>query len=136
MVLVDSDDRDCNAFLGELKGLLAQCKPAPNTLFRLAIEEIEAWYLGDRQAILAAYPKAKIAILDGYRQDSICGTWERLADAVYPGGSSAIRKAGWPLPGQVKREWAESIVRHMDVEKNQSPSFTQFREGIRRLVAC
>lgn len=135
VVLVDSDERDCRVFLGELKELLAKCDPAPNTIFRLAIEEMEAWYLGDRQAILSAYPKAKTAVLDGYEQDSICGTWERLADAVYPGGSAAIRKAGWPLPGQVKHEWAEAIARYMNAEENQSPSFAKFRDGIRRLIA-
>lgn len=135
LVLVDSDERNCKVFLGELKALLAKCNPAPNTLFRLAIEEMEAWYLGDRQAILSAYPKAKMAVLDSYEQDSICGTWECLADAVYPGGSVAIRKAGWPLPGQVKHEWAEAIARHMNVAENQSPSFAKFRDGVLRLIA-
>ena len=135
VVVVDNDERDWKVFLGELKALLAKCDPAPNTLFRLAIEEMEAWYLGDRQAILAAYPKAKIAVLDSYKQDSICGTWERLADAVYPGGSAAIRKAGWPLPGQVKHQWADAIARHMNVEENESPSFAKFRNGILGLIA-
>lgn len=135
VVVLDNDERDWKVFLGELKALLAKCDPAPNTLFRLAIEEMEAWYLGDRQAILAAYPKAKIAVLDSYKQDSICGTWERLADAVYPGGSAAIRKAGWPLPGQVKHQWADAIARHMNVEENKSPSFAKFRNGILGLIA-
>ncbi len=135
VVVVDSDQRDCKVFLGELKAVLATCDSAPNTLFRLAIEEIEAWYLGDRQAILSAYPKAKMGVLDGYEQDSICGTWERVADAVYPGGSAAIREAGWPLPGQVKHEWAETIARHMNVGANQSLSFAKFRDGILRLIA-
>ena len=135
VVVVDNDERNCKVFLEELKALLAKCDPAPNTLFRLAIEEMEAWYLGDRQAILSAYPRAKMAVLDSYEQDSICGTWERLADAVYPGGSVAIRKAGWPLPGQVKHEWAAAIARYMTVEENQSPSFAKFRDGILRLVA-
>lgn len=135
VVIVDNDERDWKVFLGELKALLATCDPAPNTLFQLAIEEMEAWYLGDRQAILAAYPKAKMAVLDSYEQDSICGTWERLADAVYPGGSAAIRKAGWPLPGQVKHQWADAIARHMNVEENESPSFAKFRNGILGLIA-
>ncbi len=135
VVVVDNDDRDCKAFLAELHDLLQRCNPAPFTLFRLAIEEMEAWLLGDRQALLAAYPKAKKDVLDRYRQDSICGTWEWLADAIHPGGHAAIRKAGWPLPGQVKHEWAERIGPHMNVEDNASPSFSKFRDGLRRLVA-
>lgn len=135
VVVVDSDRRNCTNFLAELKDLLNKCHPAPNTLFRLAIEEIEAWYLGDRQALLAAYPRAKVEVLNGYKQDSVCGTWEVLADAVYPGGSVAILRAGWPLPGQVKHEWAATISPQMDVEQNQSASFCKFRDGLRRLVA-
>ncbi len=135
VVVLDSDRRDCKAFLGELKALLQNCRPVPNTLFRLAIEEMEAWFLGDRQALLAAYPRAKRDVLSRYQQDSVCGTWEMLADAVYPGGSAAIRKAGWPLPGQIKHEWAERIGPRMCTEDNQSPSFCKFRDGLRRLVA-
>lgn len=135
VVLVDSDRRPCKAFLGELQAVLAQCNPAPRALFRLAIEEIEAWLLGDRAALLAAYPRAKKNVLARYEQDSVCDTWELLADAVYPGGAAAVRKAGWPLPGQIKHEWVRQIGPHMKVENNLSPSFNKFRDGVRRLVA-
>ena len=135
VVVLDGDQRDCKAFLKELKTLLQQCRPAPNALFRLAIEEVEAWYLGDRQALLAAYPKAKKEVLGRYEQDSVCGTWELLADAVHPGGAASIQKTGWPLPGQMKHGWAERIGPLLDIERNQSPSFCKFRDGLRRLVA-
>lgn len=135
VVMLDSDRRDCRIFLQELKALLQQCRPAPNTLFRLAIEEMEAWYLGDRQALLSIYPRAKKEALGRYQQDSVCDTWELLADAVYPGGSAKIRNMGWPLPGQIKHEWAERIGPLMNVEQNQSPSFCALRDGLRRLVA-
>ena len=135
VVVVDSDSRNCKDFLVELNAVLNQCAPAPRTLFRLAIEEMEAWLLGDRPALLAAYPKAKRDVLGRYAQDSVCGTWELLADAVHPGGYAAIQKAGWPLPGQMKHDWVEKISPHMDVETNASPSFSKFRDGLRRLVA-
>lgn len=135
LVVLDSDRRDCKAFLKELNSVLPKCHPAPNALFRLVIEEMEAWYLGDRPALLAAYPKAKKDVLSRYQQDSVCGTWELLADAVQPGGSAAIQKAGWPLPGQVKHGWAVQIGPRMDIEQNKSPSFCKFRDGLRRLVA-
>jgi hypothetical protein len=135
VIVIDSDRRDCKAFLQELKTLQQKCRPAPTTLFRLAIEEMEAWFLGDRQALLASYPRAKKEVLARYRQDSICGTWELLADAIHPGGHAAIAAAGWPLPGQIKHEWAERIGPRMDVENNDSPSFRKLRDGLRRLVA-
>lgn len=134
VVVIDSDRNDCVAFLEELRAVLAACDPAPRTLFRLAIEEIEAWYLGDRQALLAAYPKAKSEVLQRYDQDAVCGTWERLADAVHPGGSKAVLKSGWPLPGQLKHEWAEKIGPLLDPERNVSPSFGKLRDGLRKLA--
>ncbi|MGE4339992.1 MAG: DUF4276 family protein [Pigmentiphaga sp.] len=135
VVILDSDRRNCTDFLAELKALVAGCNPAPNTMFRLAIEEVEAWYLGDRDALRAAYPGAKTDVLERYAQDSVCDTWELLADAIHPGGSAAIRKAGWPLPGQIKCEWAEKIGPLLDPDRNVSPSFGKLRDGLRRLVA-
>ncbi len=134
VVVLDSDGRDCTNFLSELKSLAENCEPAPNILFRLAIEEIEAWYLGDKQALRDAYPKVKDDVLGRYNQDQVCETWELLADAVYPGGAAAIRKAGWPLPGQIKHEWAEKIGPRLDPGRNLSPSFCKLRDGLRRLV--
>ena len=134
VVVVDADNRDCTVFLNELKAVLATCSPATNALFRLAIEEIESWYLGDREALLQAYPKAKTPVLKGYRQDSVCGTWELLADAIYPGGAKLIKRKGWPLPGQIKYEWAENIGPKMHIDNNVSLSFKKFRDGISRLV--
>lgn len=135
VVVLDTDKRDCAAFLSELNAAADACNAAPETLFRLAIEEIEAWYLGDRDALFAAYPRAKRDVLGRYVQDSACDTWELLADAVHSGGSAAIKKAGWPLPGQVKHEWAKRIGPLMDLERNSSPSFGKLRDGLRRLVA-
>ena len=134
VVVLDSDRRVCVDFLTELNALAADCSPAQTTMFRLAIEEAEAWYFGDRQALLAAYPRAKADVLGRYVQDSVCDTWELLADAVYKGGSAAIKRAGWPLPGQVKCEWAETIGPLLDPDRNLSPSFGKLRDGLRRLV--
>ncbi len=134
VVVLDSDRRNCAEFLAELQALVAACNPAPNTMFRLAIEEVEAWYLGDQQALRAAYPRVRADVLDRYVQDSVCNTWELLADAIYPGGSAAIKKAGWPLPGRIKYEWAEKIGPLLEPDSNVSPSFGKLRDGLRRLV--
>lgn len=104
-------------------------------MFRLAIEEVDAWYLGDQEALQAAYPRVKTDVVGRYVQDSVCDTWELLADAIHPGGSAAIRSAGWPLPGQIKCEWAERIGPLLEPDRNVSPSFGKLRDGLRRLVA-
>lgn len=135
VVVLDVDRRSCVDFLSELKEIVANCDPAPNTLFRLAIEEMEAWYFGDRAALNAAYPRAKAEVLNRYVQDSVCNTWEMLADAVHPGGLAVIKEKGWPLPGQVKCEWASKIGPLIDIDANSSPSFCKFRDGVRNLVS-
>lgn len=139
VVVLDSDRRDCKALLQELHQVRDSCGPSPTKiLFRLAIEEIEAWYLGDRAALLQAYPKARVDVLGRYQQDSICDTWERLADVVYPGGAKALQTPGAPLPGQVKHEWAERIGPLLDVDdpsRNRSPSFQKLCAGLRSLVS-
>jgi hypothetical protein len=134
IVVLDSDDRPCADFLLELTSLAESVSPGRMVMFRLAIEEIEAWYLGDRSALLQAYPRTRLKVLDGYAQDSICGTWELLADAVHPGGRRAIHAAAWPLPGQVKHEWATRIGPRMNPDANTSASFGKFRDGLRRLI--
>ncbi|MEI8326017.1 MAG: hypothetical protein WCH44_11760 [Betaproteobacteria bacterium] len=135
VVVLDTDRRDCKQFLQNLKSVAEGCKPVPRTLFRMAIEDMEAWYLGDRAGFLKADPRAKREVLDRYVQDSIGNTWELLADAVHAGGAAAIKKAGWPLPGQLKHVWAERIGPHMSINENASPSFRKFRDGLVALVS-
>ena len=133
VVVVDLDDRDCLTFKQELNNVLHACDPRPNTLFRIAIEESEAWLLGDRVALKTAYPNAKDAVLDSYVQDSICGTWEILADAVHHINSKRLGRSG-PLAGKAKCEWARNISPHLNVNANQSKSFQVFRDGVRNLA--
>lgn len=135
IVVVDLDDRDCMSFKHDLLRVLHDCEPRPVTIFRIAIEEIEAWLLGDRRAVESAYGKARKSVLDSYVQDSICGTWELLADAVHKGGSAELKRVGWPAPGQAKHQWAENISPLVEPSRNESPSFQAFHDGVRRLLA-
>lgn len=133
IVVCDLDDNCLKRFRRELFTVLHACDPKPDTRFCIAIEEGEAWLLGDMPAIRAAYPQAKEAVLDGYVNDSICGTWEVLADAVFPGGSEALAGRGWRAVGREKSVWAKKIAPLMDVENNASPSFQYFRGKLRAL---
>lgn len=94
ILVCDLDNRCLKVFREELFTALDACNPKPETRFCIAIEEDEAWLLGDLPTIKLAYPNAKDNILNRYDNDSICGTWELLADAVFQGGLSALRKRG------------------------------------------
>lgn len=137
IVVLDSDDHDVQQFRSELEAGAMQNMIKIDHVFCLAVEEIEAWLLGDRHALLSAYPHAKMHVLNTYVQDSICGTWEVLADAVYPGGTSKLSRehASFIEIGKLKAEWAQNIGIHMDLKSNESPSFNDFIHEIeRRLV--
>lgn len=134
IVVVDNDDKDCVAFKSELLAIQGKINPSPRMLFRIAIEEMEAWILGDREAILEEFPKAKTQPLDNYTQDSVCGTWEVLADALYPGGSTKLKDRGFPHTGIAKCGWAETIARSMDPSRNRSRSFHAFRDAFSKLI--
>jgi hypothetical protein len=133
IVVCDLDDRCLSNFRTELLDCVDKCAVKPETYFCIAIEEGEAWYLGDMNAMKTAYPRAKDAVLNSYVNDSICGTWEKLADAIFLGGAQSLAKLGWQAVGKEKMAWASDISPHMDVDINQSPSFCYFREKLRSL---
>lgn len=126
VVLVDLDNDNCHDLKNRLIALLKYCKPKPVVLFRIAIEETEAFYLGDWKAIKAAFPKAKYHKLRGYEQDSICGTWEQFQQII-------------GAPSEDKVEWAKLMGPHLTTlwsgpKANKSPSFCQFCRGLLRLA--
>jgi Domain of unknown function (DUF4276) len=133
VVVVDLDAGDCIGFKRELLQVLERCRPKPRCLFRIAIEETEAWLLGDREAVVHAFPRAKRNVLDSYVQDSICGTWEMLADAIFQGGAAKLSADGYHRAGEEKCRWASQIGLRLDVKSNRSPSFQAFRRGLLKL---
>ena len=134
ILVCDLDDKCLSTFRQELFAVLNACNPKPETRFCIAVEEGEAWLLGDIAAIKTAYPKAKDDLLNRYENDSICETWEFLADTVFINGSGALKKRGWQAVGMQKSAWAENIAPHMNVDANSSPSFRYFRDKVRDLI--
>lgn len=133
ILICDLDKKCLKEFRLELLQVLDDCDPKPQTRFCIAIEEFESWFLGDIVAIKKAYPKAKESVLEGYKNDSICNTWEVLADAVFRGGSIALGGKGWQAIGAEKSAWSQKITPHIDPERNLSPSFQYFRKKILEL---
>lgn len=134
IVVCDLDNDSLKSFRQKLFRVLHSCNPRPITRFCLAIEEGEAWLLGDIPAIKAAYPNAIESVLNSYHNDSICGTWELLADAIYAGGAAALQNRPWYEIGTEKYKWAQKITPNMNINKNKSPSFCYFRDKIKELI--
>lgn len=127
-IIVDNDTRETADFRRELEQVAHNKHVSIDHVFCIAVEEVEAWLLGDRDAVEQAYPSAKASILNTYIQDSICGTWELLADAVYQGGSRKLKKdcPTYMEIGERKAAWAKNIGTYMQLNKNKSPSFQYF----------
>lgn len=98
-------------------------------LNRIAIEELEAWFFGDVEALRAAYPKvpATLGSQARYRDpDAIVGgTWEAL--------ERVLQGKGYHRGGLQKIKAAKEIAAHMDPARNRSRSFRVFMEGLAAL---
>ena len=128
LVIVDRDDDDCTKLKKQLEQMskdagLATRSQAGGSSFtvvnRLAIEELEAWYFGDWDAVRAAYPRVPGTIprKSKYRNpDGIAGgTWEAF--------EKVLQKAGYFKGGLRKIEAARAIAPHMVPTRNCSRSF-------------
>lgn len=137
VVVLDNDKRNTELFKNELAQVAISNFVLCDYEFCIAIKEMEAWLLGDCEAIQKAYPRAKIQFYKRYTQDAICETWEVLAEMVYPNGLSELRKkAGgsyWEI-GKAKCEWADKIGQCMKLHGNASPSYCNFINALERRI--
>ncbi|MBX3086321.1 MAG: DUF4276 family protein [Anaerolineae bacterium] len=132
IVLIDRDDEDCEELKRRIERIALEAGLATRSstpqhfqvINRIAIEELEAWFFGDIEAVVAAYPRVDpdIARQAAYRDpDAIRGgTWEQLERILkfyHPGGLEKIRAA-------------TDISHHMEPERNRSNSFQVFRNAL------
>ena len=86
---------------------------------RLAVEETEAFYLGDLKALKKAFPRADMATARRYVPDSVVDTWELFGRIVHDGGGNKVA-------------WAEAMgpVLTTKASQSRSPSFKGFVRGL------
>lgn len=135
LILIDRDDDDCYALKNRLENMVQQAgllskkatRGAPfQVVTRLAIEELEAWFFGDWQAVTVAYSRVSKNLMQkaGFRNpDAIKGgTWEAL--------ERELKRAGYFTNGLEKAKLADTVAARMDIARNQSSSFRAFIDAV------
>jgi len=138
VVLLDEDREDCHALKRKMEaaaraaGLTTKSASRGSrfvVLNRIVVEELEAWYFGDPDALVAAFPgvSATIGSKAAFRDpDAIDGgTWEAL--------ERVLQRAGYYRSGIAKIEVARTMAEHLDPSRNSSASFRQFLDGLAAL---
>ena len=140
VVLIDEDRQECDELKAQLEnaarqaGLSTKSRAARGgqirVLNRIAIEELEAWFFGDVEALCTAYRGVPptLGAQATYRDpDAINGgTWEAL--------ERVLQRAGHHKGGLAKIAAAGAISSHMNPERNRSRSFQVFREGLLQVM--
>ncbi|MBB5752825.1 hypothetical protein GGQ63_001879 [Prosthecomicrobium pneumaticum] len=140
VVLVDRDDEACEELKHRLEddakaaGLSSRTASGSadwQVVSRIAVEELEAWYFGDWDAVRTCYPKvpATVANRAGYRSpDAIKGgTWEQL--------ERVLQAAGYFKGGLEKLAVANAVGTRFDPQRCSSPSFVRFRDVLLEATA-
>lgn len=130
VILVDRDAEDCEKLKRQLVSAARRAGVGRRTLARIAIEELEAWLLGDVPALAAAFPGVPLSLARRARfrdPDAVAGgTAETLLQV--------LREAGHTTTSKI--DVARRVAAHMDVETNRSHSFRAFRDGVRERMAA
>lgn len=121
VIIHDQDSNDCKHLKQELATLCLQNGDCP-ILIRIACRELEAWYLGDMDAIQKVYPNFKA---DQQRNKAKF----RNPDSCNP--SDELKKL---IPNFQKGYASKEISKHISIENNRSISFGHFVSGLHRFL--
>ena len=140
VVVVDRDDDDCRKLKQQLEAIATKAGVRTRTgasgapwqlVNRIAIEELEAWYFGDWEAVTAVYPRvsSNVPRQQKYRDpDAIAGgTWEAF--------ERVTKRYGYFKHGLRKIEAARALGGRIDAHRNRSASFGHFRTAILEAVS-
>ena len=140
IVLIDEDRRDCHELKAYLEraaheaGFVTKSSAAPNEDFRvvnrIAIEELEAWFFGDVEALHAAYPKIPENLQSKAKY--------RYPDAIQGGTSEALERLliqkKYYRGRMPKTAVAQKVSQYMELDRNRSRSFQVFVNGLKACV--
>jgi hypothetical protein len=138
VVLVDRDRDDCAELKTRLERMARDAGLSTKTstdqqgrfqvVNRIAIEELEAWFIGDTEALKSAFSGLRgEAFPKSFNNPDNSGGWEHLHRFLK---SKGIYKSSYP-----KIEAARKIAPHMDIPRNKSRSFHHFCQGIEAFLS-
>lgn len=135
LILIDRDDDDCEKLrkcietMAQGAGLRTKGdhRGPAQVIVRIAIEELEAWYFGDWQAVQEAYPKAK------KRPQQHCRAPDAIKGGAWEAFERSMKKSGYFASGLRKIEAATKIAPYIDPDRNISPSFRALRRAMERI---
>lgn len=121
LILLDADGKDCAALKAKVQRLYESIDPRPVAKIRVAVQESEAFFLGDPQAIRRVWPNADTSYLTRTVPDTEW-TWELFQNVIGEVSEAKVR-------------WARSIAPHLTTAyrgstANRSPSFRALCEAL------
>ena len=122
VVLRDNDSDDCLAIKERLVGLCAT-GGRDDTLVRIACQELEAWYIGEPDALVDAFGNESLRRIG--------------AKALYRDPDSVVRPSAEIvklIPEFQKIAGARRMAPRISKERNRSRSFHAFISGLERIV--
>ena len=129
LIVRDQDSGDCKKVKQHLKRIIKNRSFAP-TKVRIVCRELEAWFLGDLEALKNAYPRVKPEKYIGkaeFRDVDIIQNANKLLLTIIPEYDK--------LEFLPKLEVAENIAPFLNLENNRSTSFINFIKGIAKLLS-
>lgn len=121
VIVHDQDANDCLALKEQLVQLCRQARPDlnPQPLIRIACRELEAWHLGDFEALEAAYPE--------FDSEKEVGKAKfRNVDLL----GNAAEELSKLIPEYQKVSGSRTLGALVNVDKNTSKSFQVFVSGL------
>ncbi len=135
VVIVDRDNDDCHKLKERLEQISRQVNLRTRSqsgacswqiVNRIAIEELEAWYFGEWEAVCAAYPRVSPTVPNkkSYRDpDAIAGGTSEAFERL-------LQRKGYFKSGLPKIIVAQEVGEYFDPYRCRSRSFICFREAL------
>jgi hypothetical protein len=124
VVMRDQDSGDCHVVKARLRPRVERAGKSDVVVVRVACRELEAWVLGDWDAVALAYERPDLAA------NAMKPRFRNPDAIVRPVG--ALQRE---VPDYQKLDGARRVGPHISVDRNRSRSFQVFCAGVLKVLA-